>query len=222
MVRQNSIYLQVHLTAILLSQLASHTKTGTLFLRRWIALETHSKKKKKRKAVIILEMLELSVERLVWGISPATKIQEEIMCVCFLLQQYVVSSGWEHIVPPGIRFLQGPGQSKGKNSNGEKRQSYHPLCPWAIGQGVTNNFLKVGRPQCLKRQIIEQWREGSRCPMENSIMHDRGSCISEVPMAQHANGAVLLPVGSCEPTSSCTAIHQYPAQCHAAYWERTL
>lgn len=104
----------------------------------------------------------------------------------------------------------------------EKRQSYHPLCPWAIGQGVTNNFLKVGRPQCLKRQIIEQWREGSRCPMENSIMHDRGSCISEVAMAQHANGAVLLPVGSCEPTSSCTAIHQYPAQCHAAYWERTL
>lgn len=49
MVRQNSIYLQVHLTAILLSQLASHTKTGTLFLRRWIALETRSKKKKKGK-----------------------------------------------------------------------------------------------------------------------------------------------------------------------------
>ena len=64
MVRQNSIYLQVHLTAVLLSQLASHTKTGTLFLRRWIALETRSEKKK-RKAVIILEMLELSVERLV-------------------------------------------------------------------------------------------------------------------------------------------------------------
>lgn len=160
MVRQNSIYLQVHLTAILLSQLASHTKTGTLFLRRWIALETHSKKKKKRKAVIILEMLELSVERLVWGISPATKIQEEIMCVCFLLQHYVVSSGWEHIVPPGIRFLQGPGQSKGKNSNGWKKtvlsstlsMSHRARCYEQFSQSRKAPVLKKTNHWAMKRR----------------------------------------------------------------------
>lgn len=168
---------------------------------------------------MVLEMLEHSSESLVWGTSPKTKIQEEIICVCCLPHWYVVSGGWQHTVPCRIRFLQGLRQDKEKINNGEKKQSSHLLCLGATGQHVVNNVPEVRWPQCLERQIIELWIEKSRWSVGNIITHDRGSCIREALMAQRANRAILLPVGSCEPTSSHIAAHCCPAWCHAANWK---
>lgn len=110
-------------------------------------------------------MLELSVERLVWGISPTTEIQEEIMCDCFFPQQYVVSGGWEHIVTPGIRFLQGLGQSKEKNSNGEKKpvvsstlsMSHRARCYEQFSQSLKAPVLKKTNHWAVK-EVDVQWK----------------------------------------------------------------